>query len=276
MKTRRRKLWGGEAIEGAQGCVIIPSLVVGTDRRTRNTEYVTKLFFKEVDFEEEKAHNDRILATVDPRGTFTSAKYTTDPIDISSINPKELDSCRGLRGKDISKLKSLNYVYLGKSIHDIVFTDIKINADTSRWMFRSLSNLASKIHYLNIDKKLFHNDVHEGNILFNFQKNYAYLIDFGNLSDNPNGGNELTDLQGLIVAGRLLAITIHSQKRLSKPLLALLSSYIDDAGELLNRFEKTPSKDAPDVIMKFLSDFSLKYTTSVGGKRRTTLRRRSH
>lgn len=275
MKTRRRKLWGGAAIEGAQGCVIIPSLVVEGAARTRNTNYVTKIFFTEKEYQAEKEQNDTILATVDPRGTFTSAKYTTTPIDLKRLTPQERNTCRSLGGKDITKLKFLNYKYLGVSIHDIVNSDMKITAPMSQAVFTSLSNLSAKLVYLNNDLKLFHNDVHEGNIVFNFNENYAYLIDFGNLSKTPNAENPQTDFQGLVTAARLFAITVKGQNRIPKPLLTLLTSFIEDSALTLSRVSNTDPANARTIITKFLSDFALKYTTSVGGRRKT-LRRRAH
>lgn len=278
MKTRRRRFYkGGDAIEGEQGCVIIPSLLVDAAMRTRNTSYVTKIFFKDSDFEEEKSHNDMIMRKVDPKGTFTSVKYTTTPIDLRRITPQELSSCSQLKGKDITKLKFLNYKYLGKSIDEIVKTDMKIDSKTSQAIIAAIANLSVKLMYLNNDLKLFHNDIHEGNIMFNFKEDYAYLIDFGRLSEQPISGNALTDFQGLVTAARLFATSVAGQKKLPPRQLELLESFIKDSSLSLNRTADEAPEASRELIVKFLTDFSLKYTTSVGGKRRRkTLRRRAH
>lgn len=277
MKTRKRRIYkGGEAIEGAQGCVIIPSLLVDSAMRTRNTAYVTKIFFNDNDFAEEKSHNDMIISKIDPRGTFTSAKYTTNPIDLKRLTPQEVQSCGQLKGKDITKLKFLNYRYLGKSIHDIVNTDMKIDAKLSQAIIASVANLAVKILYMNNDLGMYHNDVHEGNIIFNFKEDYAYLIDFGGLSPQPANKNPLTDFQGLVTALRLLSISAVEQNRLPSKLKDLLSSFIKDSSLTLTRAsEFTDVKQARELVSKFLTDFTLAYTKSVGGRRKT-LRRIRH
>lgn len=276
MKTRRRKLRGGEAIEGAQGCVVIPSLIVDKAMRTRNTSYVTKIFFKDNDFAEEKAQNDMVMSKIDPRGTFTSAKYTTTPIDLTRISPQEIQSCSQLKGKDLRTLKFLNYKYLGKSIHDIVNTDMKINPKLSQSIISAIANLAVKILYMNNDLGMYHNDVHEGNIMFNFKEDFAYLIDFGGLSPQPANKNPLTDLQGLVTTVRLLAISAVGQNQLPSKLKDLLNSFIKDSSLTLTRASQyTDVKQARELISKFLTDFALAYTKTVGGRKKT-LRRIRH
>ena len=277
MKTRRRKIkYGGDAISGEQGCVIVPSLLVDSAMRTRNANYVTKIFYSDKNFEEEKANNDLILKTIDPRGSFTSVKYTTTPVDARYLTPKELDSCSQLKGKDIKTLKYLNYKFLGKSIADIVNNDMKITADLSRAIISAIANLSVKVLYMNNSLKKFHNDLHEGNIMYNFKEEHAYLIDFAGLSETPINNNELTDFQGLVTAMRLLAISTVGQNKLPKRLIDQLNSFIKDSSLTLNRSVEQDPNEARSLISKFLTDFSLKYSTMVGGKRRKTLRRRTH
>ena len=275
-KTRKRKLYGGDAISGQQGCVIIPSLLIDTRMRTRNANYVTKIFFKDQYFEDEKKNNDLVLSAIDPRGTFTSAAYTTTPVDARYLTPKEIASCEDLKGKDIKTLKYLNYKFLGKSIADIINSDMKITTDLSRAIISGIANLSVKVLYMNNDLKKFHNDIHEGNIMFNFKEEHSYLIDFGGLSDTPNNGNQLTDFQGLVTAVRLLAISTVSQGRLPKPLIEQLNSFIKDSSLTLVRSADQEPNEARTLISKFLTDFSLKYTTTVGGRKRKTLRRSRH
>jgi serine/threonine protein kinase len=272
-RTRRRHFRGGDAISGQQGCVIVPSLLVDTKMRTRNANYVTKIFFKDQYFEDEKKSNDLVLSSIDPRGTFTSAAYTTTPVDAT---PKESASCEDLKGKDIKTLKYLNYKFLGKSIADIINNDMKITTDLSRAIIAGIANLSVKLLYMNNNLKKFHNDIHEGNIMFNFKEEHAYLIDFGGLSDTPINGNQLTDFQGLVTVLRLFAISTVSQEKLPKPLIEHLNSFIKDSSLTLVRSADQEPNNARALISKFLTDFSLKYTTSVGGRRRKTLRRSRH
>lgn len=275
MKTRRRKLRGGDAIEGAQGCVIIPSLLIDSAMRTRNTAYVTKIFFKDQDFEEEKSHNDMVISKIDPRGSFTSAKYTTTPINLKLLTPAEIQKCGQLKGKDITQLKFLNYKYLGKSIHDIVNTDMKIDVKTSQAIISAVSNLGVKLLYMNNELGMYHNDVHEGNIMFNFKEDFAYLIDFGGLAPQPANKNPMTDFQGLVTALRLFAISVAGQGKLPSRLLEVLNAFIKDASLTFNRVTEEEPVQARQHISKFLSDFSLKYTTLIGGRKKT-LRRIRH
>lgn len=277
MKTRRRKIkHGGDAISGEQGCVIIPSLVVDSAMRTRNTSYVTKIFYKDEDFEEEKANNDMILSTIDPLGTFTSVKYTTTPVDARYLTPKELDACEQLKGRDLKTVKYLNYKFLGKSISDIVRSDMKITPAVSKGVITAVANLSVKLLNMNNTLGKFHNDLHEGNIMYNFKEEHAYLIDFAGLSETPIGDNQLTDFQGLVTAMRLFVTSVVGQNKLPKPLIDQLNAFIRDSSLVLNRNVDTGPNESRALISKFLTDFSLKYSTLVGGRRRKTLRRRAH
>ena len=270
MKTRKNRLRrGGDAKEGAQGCVIIPSLLVDTKMKSRNTSYVTKIFFKDKDYEEEKSHNDVVITTVDPRNSFTSANYTTTPVDLRYLTPAELKQCSQLKGLDVGKLKYLNYKYLGKSLHEIVDSDMKIELSVCKSIIIAVSNLATKILYLNNDLKLFHNDVHEGNIMYNFKEEHSYLIDFGGMSPTPNNGNQSTDLQGLISSLRLLVTSVVNQRRLPERYLGMLSSFLKDSSLVLTRSsESQNSTESRNLIVKFLTDFSISFM-KLGGRKRT-------
>jgi serine/threonine protein kinase len=276
MRTRKNRLRrGGDAIAGMQGCVIIPSLLVDVKMKTRNTSYVTKIFFKDEDYDEERAHNDMVISTIDPRNSFTSANYTTTPVDLRYLTPSELKSCGKLKGVDLTTLKYLNYKYLGKSLDEIVNTNMKIDLTTCKNIIIATSNLATKILYLNNDLKLFHNDVHEGNIMYNFKEEHAYLIDFGGLSSKPNNGNESTDLQGLISSLRLLVTSVVNQKKLLQRYIDMLSSFLKDSSLVLVRSSEIKDPvESRSLIIKFLTDFSLSFVKTGGGKK--TLRNKLH
>lgn len=278
MKTRRRKLRkGGDAISGQQGCVIIPSLLVDTQMRTRNASHVTKIFYDANDFVEEKENNDLILSTIDPGGSFTSAKYSEEPVDSRYLTPNELAACPKLKGQDTTKLKYLNYKFLGKSIDEIIQKDMRITPETSRAIIAALANLSVKVLYMNNDLGKFHNDMHEGNIMYNFTDEHAYLIDFAKLASVPNSNGPLTDLEGIVLAVRMFASLVLGQRRLPKPLLDQLTSFVADAAKVITNRPKVESpNEARRIVSKFLTDFSLAYSTAVGGRRRKTLRRRAH
>jgi hypothetical protein len=146
---------------------------------------------------------------------------------------------------------------------------MKIDVNTCKHFITAISNLATKILYLNSDLKLFHNDVHEGNIMYSFKDEHAYLIDFGGMSSTPNNGNQSTDLQGLISSLRLLAISVVDQNKIPQANIDMLSSFIKDSALVLSR--SSESKDpfeSKNLIVKFLTDFSISFTRT-GGRRKT-------
>lgn len=276
MKTRRRKLRrGGEAISGAEGCVTIPSLVIERGSQTRNTSYVTKLFYDEKSYIDEKTHNDMVLKNIDPRGTFTSAKYDESPIDLSRITLDESKDCPNLVGKDLKTLKYVNYRYLGRSLQDIIDKSIAFNNITSRDIIRALANLALKIEVMN-GNGFYHNDVHGGNIMYDQKVEYAYLIDFGHLGTSAN---KLIDLQGILSATRSIAVHLASQSKISPRLKSILKLFINDVAPVLAKTQESTGeqiKESQFLIMKTLTDFSNVYTqTEVGGRRKTLRRSRN-
>jgi len=264
---------GGEAISGAEGCVTIPSLVVEHGTQTRNTSYVTKLFYDEKSYVDEKTHNELVLKSIDPKGAFTSAKYDENPIDLKRITPAEIKDCSNLVGKDLTTLKYINYRYLGKSLQDIIDKSISFNNISSRDIIRALANLSVKIEAMN-NSGFYHNDVHGGNIMYDQKVEYAYLIDFGHLGTS---NNKLIDLQGILSATRSIAVHLASQSNISIKLKGILKLFINDVAPVLSKTQEATDnnlKEAQFLIMKTLSDFSNVYTQAEVGGRRKTLRKK--
>lgn len=274
MRTRkriRRGHRGGMAIQGEQGCVTIPSLVIDA-KRTRNVNYVTKLFFTEKFYEDEKANNDFIIKNIDPRESFTAVKYDINPINIKSISEAELAKCPSLKGKDISTLKFLNYKYIGKSISSIVNDNTVFNTTTSKDIIAALANLTLKIYAMNMSG-FYHGDAHEGNIMYDERTKHAYLIDFGyakNATDKP-----LLDLQLSLNAINVIMSTILAFSKLPESYTSALKAYKIDISDVISRITNgMPTKEAQDLALKTARDISVNFNTITGGTKRKTLRRK--
>ena len=285
-KTRRRIHKGGASIQGAQGCVVIPSLLVSPDG-TRDITKVTKIFFLDRDFQDEKIQNDAIITTIDPGGSFTSASYTEDPIDLTKMTKEETSACYGLKGKDITKLKFLNYKHLGVSINELMQKPISVT--DSKKILIALSALLPKIIEMN-KNGFFHNDVHIGNILYNARDEHAYLIDFGLMTSSPGTppkipvadgrpdlSKELTDIIGFLYVVRQLLKYISDQKA---------SGFPEAQSDFLSRNSRFTSPLIASMLsgeqdlnasrisaLQFVIRIANTYESIKGGRRRKTLRR---
>jgi hypothetical protein len=290
MKTRRRKLRkGGKSIQGAQGCVVIPSLILSPDGK-RDTTKVTKIFFLDSDFKEEKTQNDIILTTIDPRGSFTSASYTEDPIDLTNMTKEETAACYGLKGKDVTKLKFLNYKHLGISINELIQRPISV-ADSKKILI-ALSGLLPKIIEMN-KSGVYHNDIHIGNILYNARDEHAYLIDFGLMSSSPGTpskvktpvadgtpdlSKELTDIIGFLYVVRQLLKYMSDQK--SPIFSAIHSDFLSRNIRFISPLIASMLSGEQDInasrisALQFVIRIANTYEAIKGGNRKTLRRTR--
>jgi serine/threonine protein kinase len=271
-RKNRKQYHGGMSIQGAQGCVTIPSLVVDRGTQTRNANYITKLFFTEIDFNEEKSHNDKVLASVDPTGQFTSAAYDTKPIDIKRIRPEETEECPSLKGLDLSKLKYMNMKFLGRSMQSIIDKVVQYKTSDVRNLMNALAKLAQHVYDMNV-KDFYHNDIHPGNVMYDKNLKKAYLIDFGFLGEPKR--TKLIDLQGLVSMTRvLLTQIVNSKTDLTPSLKELITQFIKRSGNVLSSTAGFESEeDAQKVLTKLLLDFAKVLEVS-GGRRKTKKNRR--
>lgn len=260
-------------IQGEQGCVTIPSLVIDA-KKTRNVNYVTKLFFTEKFYEDEKANNDFVIQNIDPRESFTAVKYDVNPINIKAISDAELAKCPSLKGKDISTLKFLNYKYIGKSISSIVNDNTVFNTNTSKDIIAALANLTLKIYAMNM-AGFYHEDAHEGNIMYDERTKHAYLIDFGyakKTTDKP-----LIDLQLSLNSINVIMSTILAFSKLPESYISSLKAYKADISSVVSKItDDIPIKEAQDLAVKTATDVSVNFSTVTGGRKRKTLRRKRH
>jgi len=272
-KIRRiRMRYGGMTIQGAQGCVTIPSLMVDKYMRTRNASYVTKLFFTEDEFDKEKAQNDTVLKFVDPKGEFTSATYNTNPIDLKKLDPKEVANCSSLKGKDLTKLKYLNMRFLGKSLQSIIDDQKQFDKEEVRNILTSFAILASKVYEMN-KKDFFHNDLHLGNVMYDKQYKKIYLIDFGFLG--PPIKSELTDLLGIcVIVKTFISTVLFSKNNLSSEMKDVLKTFLVDLSLVMSQAGADPDiKHAQLKLVTALTDF-YKIMSQTAGRRKTRKNKR--
>ena len=278
MRTRRNRGFhklksikhGGMAVQGEQGCVTIPSLVIDA-KKTRNVNYVTKLFFEDKYFIEEKANNDYILKEIDPRQSFTVVGYDMNPINVKTISANELVKCPSLKGKDLSTLKFLNYKYAGISIASIIEDNTQFDKNSSKDLIAALANLTVKVYGMN-SAGFFHKDAHEGNIMYNPKDKHAYLIDFGHAtkgSDKP-----LWDMQSMLICIRLVISNIIAFSKLPPDYIGLLTSYKNDITQVITKLDNMTKEEGLNLAMKAATDFSFAYS-KLGGSRKTLRRSRN-
>jgi len=185
---------------GAQGCVIVPSLIVIDRKQTRNKQYVTKIFTDIESYMIEKKI-DAFVKQIDQTQQFTNVKYNENPINLNLLTDEDIKNCANIIGtrEDLKTKKYLNYEYLGKSLHTIRAFQIPIRiADVQSILF-GLSKLAIKLWAMNSGKmggiQIYHNDAHAGNIMYNYEKESVYLIDFGIATLNtPKNKDEFIDI----------------------------------------------------------------------------------
>ena len=272
MRTRRihkHRSKGGMAVQGEQGCVTIPSLVIDA-KKTRNFNYVTKLFFTDQFFEDEKANNDFILKEIDPRQSFTVVKYDMNPINVAAISESELQKCPSLTGKNLTNLKFLNYKYAGKSLAEFVKENTVFDKTTSKDLITALANLSVKVYAMNT-AGFFHKDLHEGNVMYDAKDKHAYVIDFGFASKDTEF--PLWDMQSMLINIRLIISTILAFSNLPPEYTSLLTNYKNDITQVIGKLDKGMTKDEGLLLaMKAATDFSNAYSVLVGGRK---TRRRS-
>lgn len=262
---------GGMAVQGEQGCVTIPSLVIDA-KKTRSMNYVTKLFFEEKYFNEEKANDDFILKEIDPRQSFTVVAYDMNPINVKVISTSELEKCPSLKGKDLSNLKFLNYKYAGISIASIIENNTVFDKNSSKDLIAALANLTVKVFGMN-SVGFFHKDAHEGNIMYNPKDKHAYLIDFGHASKGSD--KPLWDMQSMLICIRLVISNMLAFSKLPPNYIELLTAYKNDITQVITKLDVGMStEEGLNLAMKAATDFSFAYSR-LGGSRKT-LRRTRH
>ena len=283
MRTRKnRNKIGGAAISGAEGCVIIPSLLsVGFLRSTRSATHVTKLFYEKSTYDKEKGNNDTINA-FDPTNSFTYVKYDEKPIDFSKLSADEKSICvKNIKnGAPIETLKHLNYVFGGQSLFSCGENRSQISNKKSSDILNSIANLLPHVIAMN-QKGLYHNDLNDGNILYNQNNKKAYLIDFSGLT-KVSTKHPLCDIMALLNATKTFAFKLDQGTDFPVQLRTLLQEFYTELEPALKRIAAnadTPEQQsiAYTTIVSEFNDFCKRYSDTVpysGGKK--TLRHKRH
>ena len=265
-KRRFSNKRGGMAIQGQQGCVTIPSLVIDA-KKTRNVNYITKLFFEDKYFNEEKDNDDFILKEIDPRQSFTAVQYDMNPINVKAISQTELAKCPSLAGKDLASLKFLNYKYVGKSIDSIVQSGTTFDINSSKDILSALANLMVKMHVMNM-AGFYHRDAHEGNIMYDERTKHAYLIDFGFASKQAD--KPLLDMQLMLNSINITLTCILAFSKLPESYTTTLKAYKDDITTVIQKITNgMPVSDAMTLAVKMATDLASNFNRLSGGRRLT-------
>ena len=283
MKTKRNKIkLGGMAVSGGEGCVIIPSLLsTGIFKVTRNKTYVTKLFYDETIYNKEKGNND-IINAFDPTNLFTSVKYDEKPINYKQLTPDERVVCtKNIKnGAPLESLKYLNYIFGGQSLFYCGEHMSEMSNEKSDSIFNAIANLMPHVIAMN-QNGLYHNDLNDGNILYNQTTKKACLIDFSGLSKAPTK-HPLYDVMSLLNATKTFAFKLDQGLAFPSQLRSLLKEFYTELEPALKKIalnSETPEQHsiAYTTIVKEFNDFCKKYSSEVphrGGRK--TLRRKRY
>jgi hypothetical protein len=210
-------------IPGAQGCAIIPSLIVRGVTRQRDKRYVTKIFVNEESYREEKKNN-AFVKQIDRANQFTNVNFNEDPIDRSLLTKDDIKNCGQIIGTraDLDLKKYINYEYLGKSLHTIMSHSIALTKDDADDIIYGLTKLITKVYLMNKGELsggivIYHNDAHRGNIMYNPRNHSVYLIDFGLATIRaPKKGDPLVDMLKLTEStGFMVTYILATVKELS-------------------------------------------------------------
>lgn len=168
-KTLRRR--GGAAFAGTQGCVVIPALKSKSKYTRKNSKYITKLYFKRANSTTDRAGAD-IMKRFDPTGEYTKSFYDhTEEPDLTTLTPEELEICK-------HNPLGTDYLYMengGTAIELLPPATVKQKLPQ---LLQGFSKLADFLKLMS-DNGYAHDDVHEGNIVFDTATDKMYLIDFG-------------------------------------------------------------------------------------------------
>lgn len=254
-KTRRRRhrisegVSGGAVYAGVDGCVFVPALkskgegLLGLSKYTRaNTKYVTKMFANSETVWKEKRGFD-IMKSVDPRGEYTRTFYDMDAVpDLSSVLPTE-KCMHPLHQGD----KGMYIEYGGVSL-DTLERQGKLSMYIKPILqgLKNLSNLFLKMS----SKGIAHNDVHEGNILFDKTTNRVYLIDYTGIETDVKGVNLVGDMTRLLDVIQWVTISIQLKAN-------------PDCSEIITRFMETSKKIKHELDVKIVYNFINDYIPSV-------------
>jgi len=276
---------------GAQGCVIIPSLIVEGATQKRNTQYITKIFADE-SLKQEEIRLDELVKSIDPSSSFTNVNYNQNPIDISKLTQKDIENCGAIiqSRENLLTKTYLNYEYLGLSIYTIFAYNKNITLGDAQDIIAGLLNLSQKINLMNNganERKLslFHNDVHSGNIMFNPVNRRVYLIDFGiagALSKRASLRDINIDMLGIFrVTYSFVEYVLKKIPSLSEKQGKAISDFITFAQDnyLLLKGKKPPrefqSKPiTAELLLSEIQKLQIGFSSS-GGKRRRTKKRKT-
>jgi len=278
-------------IPGAQGCAIIPSLIVQGITKQRDKRYVTKIFVDEASYKEEK-RNNAFVKQIDRTNQFTNVSFNEDPIDLSLLTKEDIKNCGQIIGTraDLALKKYINYEYLGKSLHTIMSHSITLTSGDADDIIFGLTKLITKVYLMNKGelsggRVIFHNDAHRGNIMYNPRNHNVYLIDFGLASiGSARKGDILVDMAKLTETTSFMVTYIlttvkdlseRKKQAISKYLTFVNSNYLGRTsaprGFVPTYTAETILKAAQDLTNDFQDGGSRRKTRRSGGNK--TLRR---
>lgn len=269
-------------IPGAQGCAIIPSLIVQGLTKQRDKRYVTKIFVDEAAYREEK-RNNAFVKQIDRTNQFTNVSFNEDPVDLSLLTKEDIKNCGQIirTRADLALKKYINYEYLGKSLHTIMSHSIELTKGDADDIIYGMTKLITKVYLMNKGELsggtvIFHNDAHRGNIMYNPRNHNVYLIDFGLASIGaPRKGDLLVDMAKLAeTTGFMVTYIITTVPSLSDRKKQALSKYLSFVNANYLGRVSAPRGFVPkytaETILKAAQDLTNEFQD--GGSRRKTRR----
>ncbi len=269
-------------IPGAQGCAIIPSLIVQGLTKQRDKRYVTKIFVDEAAYKEEK-RNNAFVKQIDRTNQFTNVSFNEDPIDLSLLTKEDIKNCGQIIGTraDLALKKYVNYEYLGKSLHTIMSHSIELTKGDADDIIYGLTKLITKVYLMNKGELsggtvIFHNDSHRGNIMYNPRNHNVYLIDFGLATIGaPRKGDVLGDMTKLTeTTGFMVTYILSTVPDLSESKRQALTKYLTFVNSNYLGRASAPRGFVPtytaESILKASQDLTNEFQD--GGRRRRTKR----
>lgn len=267
-------------IPGAQGCAIIPSLIVQGITKQRDKRYVTKIFVDEAAYREEK-RNNAFVKQIDRTNQFTNVSFNEDPVDLSLLTKEDIKNCGQIIGTraDLALKKYINYEYLGKSLHTIISHSIALTKGDADNIIYGMTKLITKVYLMNKGELsggtvIFHNDSHRGNIMYNPRNHNVYLIDFGLASiGKARKGDTLVDMAKLTeTTGFMVTYILTTVKDLSERKKQALSKYLTFVNANYFGRVSAPRGFVPaytaEIILKASQDLTNEFQEG-GGRKKT-------
>lgn len=156
---------------GTYGCVFKPAITCKEDAKMayKMLDRITKVFYREADFEQEVKISKFVQQRIDKDNYFTLKMFKTCDIPTSWIDDSQVQKCKKFRDAKYT----IQYEYGGKDLFMIDYTQIDIVS-----LLSSIDTILYGIEQLG-KRGYAHMDIKPDNIVYDSNKGKMSLIDFG-------------------------------------------------------------------------------------------------